>query len=192
MRFDQRRFSGSASRYCRHPLYFHVGYNHTLIAQRLSQSVHQALIRESFARAAEQHSQSVGLLRYLPGSDWQKLHHLMESGRMHQRKPAFWLGEPQHVFCAPLYVVNEREGSSAGAGALSQSYAVAQVIADQRLGAAEENHDQQLVAVDPWRHRAVVSVYHLADHQILKEVQTLMPVAFRGEATALGGGILVE
>ncbi|HEY6411026.1 MAG TPA: hypothetical protein VIY29_26515 [Ktedonobacteraceae bacterium] len=56
----------------------------------------------------------------------------------------------------------------------------------------EEYSNEEFVAVDSRRHRAVVVVYHFEDHEIFHEMHALVMVALSGKTATFGGSVLVE
>src|SRR5215469_9030987 len=98
----------------------------------------------------------------------------------------------QGILHTPLYIVDQREGVPRGAGLGREAHTVIQLVTDQRLRAAPEYGDEELVAIDAWRHRAVVLVDHLDDHVIFHEVHSPVVVALGGQAATFGGRVLVE
>ena len=70
--------------------------------------------------------------------------------------------------------------------------AVTHLVADQRLGPAEQHGDEDLFAGDPRGHGLVISVHHLGDDQVLEQMQARMELAFGGDTCCLGGGVDVK
>ena len=73
-----------------------------------------------------------------------------------------------------------------------QAYTIIQFVADERLRAAAEHGDEELVAVGSRGYRAVALVDHLEDHEIFHEMHPPVVLALGGKAAAFGGRVLVE
>lgn len=85
----------------------------------------------------------------------------------------------------------EYERASTGTGIGRDAHTIAHFVADQRLRALEEHCDEEPVPIDAWRHRAVVLVNYLDDHEIFLKMHSPVLVALSGKA-AFGGTIHVE
>src|SRR5262245_18204276 len=109
-------------------------------------------------------------LDHLPTAGRHEIQDVMEDIRVHGDPASSNSREMQDVLNPPLYAIKERVGTPTGACRHGQLLAVAHLVANERLGAAEEHRDEDLLPIPSWRHGMVLIIDHLGDHQILKEV----------------------
>jgi hypothetical protein len=68
------------------------------------------------------------------------------------------------------------------------THAGSDLVANERLRAAEQDGEQHLVASDARRNRMVVFIHHFYNHQILVEMQAVVILALGRQHTSLGRG----
>src|ERR1051326_5878306 len=137
--------------------------------------------------------QAVLLLDHLPSADRQHIEDGLELKRSDALFPTAVRWEVEHLTRAALDRLQQGEGTPARTSlAGGQAYQVADLVADQGLGAAKENGEQHFGALGASRDRAVVFIDHLYYREILEQMHPLMHLALRCQSPALGGCICLE
>ena len=163
-----------------------------MLQECLPQGICEHIILKLTAHAAQQHTQAIDLLHHLPSTHRDCIHNAAEDQWLYVHHPTNHTRKGEHILHTPLNIIDQRERVSRRAGISRQAHIVTQFVAYEWLRAAPEHGDEELVTVDSWRHRAVVLVYHLDNHEIFHEMHAPVVVALSGKTAAFGGSILVE
>src|SRR5450755_1041799 len=136
--------------------------------------------------------QTIDLLHHLPAADRERIHDAAKDEWMHVHYSSSTTRKGEDILHTPLDIVDQGKGVPRRTGTGREAHTITQFVADQRLRVVKKDRDEQLVTVDSRRHRAVVLVNDLKDHEVFHKMHPSVVVALSGKTAAFGGSVLVE